>query len=128
MGADDLVIVTRGEDGVLAALSPRPWLPAGGRLEPSHFPAFEGVLRTGEPEQLLQDRGSGTTTGMGELALLANSGYGSMLLVPVGKSAMLQGLVRDERPWSRAQTNRAIVLAYQLAPVLPTLTAPATAV
>jgi diguanylate cyclase (GGDEF)-like protein len=127
MGADDLVILTRGDDGVLAALSSRSWLPSGGRLEPSHFPAFEGVLRTGEPEQLLEDRGSGTTTGMGELALLANSGYGSMLVVPVGKSAMLQGLVRDERPWSRAQTNRAMVLAYQLAPLLASLTAPAPA-
>jgi hypothetical protein len=128
MGADDLVILTRGDDGVLTALSPRSWLPIGGRLEPSHFPAFEGVLRTGEPEQLLEDRGSGTTTGMGELALLSNSGYGSMLVVPVGKSSMLQGLVRDERPWSRAQTNRAMVLAYQLAPLLATLTAPAPAV
>jgi hypothetical protein len=128
MGADDLVILARGDDGVLAALSPRSWLPSGGRLEPSHFPAFEGVLRTGEPEQLLEDRGSGTTTGMGELALLSNSGYGSMLVVPVGKSAMLQGFVRDERPWSRAQTNRAMVLAYQLAPLLATLTPRAPAV
>jgi len=41
---------------------------------------------------------------------------------------MLQGLVRDERPWSRAQTNRAMVLAYQLAPLLASLTAPAPAV
>jgi len=38
MGADDLVILTRATDGVLAALSSRSWLPSGGRLEPSHFP------------------------------------------------------------------------------------------
>jgi EAL domain-containing protein (putative c-di-GMP-specific phosphodiesterase class I) len=125
VGADELVIFVRGDDGALSSLTPRPWLPSGGRLDMAHFPAFEGVLRTGEPEQILEDRGSGTTTGMGELALLANTGYGSMLVVPVGQSALLQAFARDQRPWSRAQTNRALVLAYQLAPVLATVTAPA---
>ncbi|MFL5842816.1 MAG: EAL domain-containing protein [Thermoleophilaceae bacterium] len=127
LGADELVVLSRGYDGSLAALSQRPWLPSGGRLELAHFPAFEGVLRTGEPEQILVDRGSGTTTGMGEVALLSNSGYGSMLVVPIGPHAMLHAFALDQRPWSRAQTNRALVLAYQLAPVLAALTAHAPA-
>ena len=127
LGADDLVLFTRGYDGALAALSPRPWLPNGGRLDLTHFPAFEGALRTGEPEQVLVDRGSGTTTGMGEVALLANSGFGSLLVVPVGAHAMIQAFLTDQRPWSRAQTNRALVLAYQLAPLLATLAAHAPA-
>src|SRR3954447_24129991 len=127
MGADDLLLFTRTFDGTLGTLTPRPWLPNRGRLESGHFPAFEGVLRTGDPEQILTDRGSGTTTSMGELALLANSGHGSLLAVPVGQHAMMMAFMRDQRPWGRAQTNRALVLAYQLAPVLASLAAHAPA-
>jgi hypothetical protein len=89
----------------------------------THFPSFEGALRIGDPEQFLVDRGSGTTTSMGEVALLSNSGFGSLLIVPVGPHALLQAFQKDQRPWSRAQTNRALVLGYQLAPVLATLMA-----
>src|SRR5947209_20119998 len=117
----------RSYDGTLASLDPRPWLPDNGRLDLVHFPAFESVLRTGDPEQILVDRGSSTSTGMGEVALLANSGFGSMLVVPIGPHAMMQAFLTDESPWSRAQTNRALVLAYQLSPVLATLAAHAPA-
>jgi hypothetical protein len=47
--------------------------------------------------------------------------------VPVGPHALLQAFLKDQRPWSRAQTNRALVLTYQLAPVLATLSAHAPA-
>ena len=127
MGADELVLFTRGFDGALAATSQRPWLPDNGRLDLTHFPSFEGALRSGEPEQILVDRGSGTTTSVGEVALLSNSGFGSLLIVPVGPHALLQAFLKDQRPWSRAQTNRALVLSYQLAPVLATLMAHAPA-
>jgi EAL domain len=123
IGADEVVLFTRGYDGALMATSGRPWLPSSGRLDMTHFPAFEGALRTGDPEQFLVDRGSGSTTGLGELALLSNSGFGSLLVVPVGPHALLQAFQADEWPWSRAQTNRALVLSYQLAPVLATLAA-----
>jgi diguanylate cyclase (GGDEF)-like protein len=123
VGADELVLFTRGFDGSLSATSARPWLPDNGRLDLAHFPSFEGALRSGEPEQFLVDRGSGTTTSMGEVALLSNSGFGSLLVVPVGPHALLQAFQTDQRPWSRAQTNRALVLSYQLAPVLATLMA-----
>jgi EAL domain-containing protein (putative c-di-GMP-specific phosphodiesterase class I) len=127
LGADEMIVLSRSYDGSLSALSQRPWLPSGGRLDMAHFPAFEGALRSGEPDQILVDRGSGTTTGIGELALLSNSGYGSMLVVPIGPDGMLQAFAREQRPWSRAQTNRALVLAYQLAPVLSALAAHAPA-
>ena len=126
IGADELVVFTRGYDGSLSAITQRPWLPDSGRLDMAHFPAFAGALRTGDPEQFLADRGSGTTTSMGEVALLANSGFGSLLVVPVGPHALMQGYLTDQRPWSRAQTNRALVLGYQLAPVLATLAAHAS--
>jgi diguanylate cyclase (GGDEF)-like protein len=127
IGADELVLFTRGYDGALMATSERPWLPNRGRLDMTHFPAFEGALRTGDPEQFLVDRGCGTTTSMGEVALLSNSGFGSLLVVPVGPHALLHAFHGDQRPWSRAQTNRALVLSYQLAPVLATLAAHAPA-
>jgi diguanylate cyclase (GGDEF)-like protein len=127
LGADEMIVLSRSYDGSLSALSQRPWLPSGGRLDLAHFPAFEGALRSGEPDQILVDRGSGTTTGIGELALLSNSGYGSMLVVPIGPHGMLHAFAREQRPWTRAQTNRALVLAYQLAPVLSALTAHAPA-
>src|SRR5207249_696195 len=44
LGADELVLFVRTFDGALAATSPRPWLPSGGKLDLNHFPAFEGVL------------------------------------------------------------------------------------
>jgi diguanylate cyclase (GGDEF)-like protein len=127
LGADELVLLTRTYDGALTAVAPRPWLPNQGRLELTHFPALEGALRSGDPDQILADRGSGTTTGMGEVALLANSGFGSMLIVPVGPHAIMQAFLTEQLPWSRAQTNRAVVLAYQLAPVLAALAAHAPA-
>jgi hypothetical protein len=100
LGADELVLFMVGFDGMLATTSERPWVPSGGRLDLAHFPAFEGVLRRGEPEQILLEHGSGTTTGMGEIALLANSGYRSMLAVPVGGQALLHVLSEAERPWA----------------------------
>jgi diguanylate cyclase (GGDEF)-like protein len=123
MAADDVVFYTRANGGLVATGS-RQWLPAGGRLDLAHFPELEGVLRSGEPEQVLLERGSGTTTGIGAIALLANSGYRSMLAVPIGGNAMLQAFCEPERPWGRAQTNRALVIAFQLAPVLAALAAP----
>ncbi len=123
LAADDLLLFTRSDDGVLNALSTRPWLPGSGRLDLSHFAALEGVMRSGEPEQILAGRGPETTTGMGEVALVAASGFGSLLVVPIGRQGLMQAYLSDERPWSRTQTNRALVLAYQLAPVLAASTA-----
>jgi diguanylate cyclase (GGDEF)-like protein len=119
VGADELVLMTlRPDENALNATSGRPWLPSGGRIDLGHFPELEGVLRTGEPSQILTERGSGTTTGMGEIAMLANSGFASLLVVPAGPNAVLMAFTKDPRPWGRAPINRALVIGYQLAPVL----------
>jgi diguanylate cyclase (GGDEF)-like protein len=119
LGADDVVVLMRSSfDGALSAINTRAWLPSAGRLDLGHFPELEGVLRRGEPEQILLEHGMGPTAGMGTFAMLANSGFRSMLAVPIGGDAMLQAFAEVERPWGRAQTNRALVIAYQLAPVL----------
>ena len=127
LGSDEVVVFLRsGFDGALAAVTPRPWLPDAGRLDLNHFPELKGALASGEPAQFLMERGSGTTTGLGEIALLANSGYRSMLAVPVmahGESVgAIIALADLERPWGRMQTNRAFVIAFQLGPVLSSLT------
>lgn len=132
LGADDVVMLMRSSfDGGLAALNARSWLPASGRLDLSHFPELNGSLASGQPAQFLLGRGSGTTTGMGEVALLANSGYQTMLAVPVvahGEAVgLMLGLADTERPWGRQQTNRAFVIAYQLGPVLAALATSQTA-
>jgi diguanylate cyclase (GGDEF)-like protein len=126
IGADDVVLLTRTA-GALTATSVRAWLPGGGRVELAHYPELEGVLRTGEPAQILLERGSGASTGMGEIALLANSGFASMLAVPAGGAATLIALAKDSRPWGRTATNRALVIGYQLAPVLANVAAHAAA-
>lgn len=123
LGADEAVILLRsGFDGSLAAITARPWLPSGGRLELSHFPELKGALAAGESAQFLLEHGTGTTTGLGEIAMLANSGYKSMLAVPVMSQGMAAGVILAladlERPWGRSSTNRAFVIAYQLGPVL----------
>jgi hypothetical protein len=40
---------------------------------------------------------------------------------------MLHAFAEVERPWGRAQSNRALVIGHQLAPVLATVTAHAPA-
>jgi diguanylate cyclase (GGDEF)-like protein len=128
LGSDEAVVLARGGDEpALTSTSPRAWLPGGGRVELVQFPEFEGVLRTGEPSQILLDRGSGTTTGMGEIAMLANSGFSSLLVVPAGDSALLMAFSRENRPWGRAAINRALVIGYQLAPALRAIAAGAPA-
>ena len=123
LGADEAVVLLRsGFDGSLAAVTARPWLPSGGRLEMNHFPELKGALGAGESAQFLLEHSSGTTTGLGEIAMLANSGYRSMLAVPVMRNGTAAGVILAlsglDRPWGRTQTNRAFVIAYQLGPVL----------
>ena len=62
-----------------------------------------------------------------ELAENATRRLCAMVDAYTGVTATLQAFQADQRPWSRAQTNRALVLSYQLAPVLATLAAHAPA-
>ena len=123
LGADEVVVMLRsGFDGSLAAVTARPWLPSGGRLDLKHFPDLKAALAGGESAQFLLEHASGASTGLGEIAMLANSGYKSMLAIPVmsngSASGALLALSELDRPWGRSQTNRAFVIAYQLGPVL----------
>jgi hypothetical protein len=132
LGADDVVVLLRSSfDGALAAVGARAWLPSGGRLDLAHFPELKAVMNGGDSAQFLQEHSSGTTTGLGEVALLANSGFGSMMAVPVSAqgncTGLLLALAEEERPWGRTQTNRAFVIAYQLGPVLSGLSSQASA-
>ena len=126
LAADEVVVLLRSAfDGNLAAVTARPWLPSGGRLELNHFPELNSALKSGESAQFLLEHGSGTNTGLGEIAMLANSGYRSMLAVPVMSggtpAGVMLALADADRPWGRTQTNRAFVVAYQLGPVLGAL-------
>ena len=60
-----------------------------------------------------------------EVALLLNLGERSVLMVPVvcrGQSiGIIEAYRRDERAWTRAEVNRARVIANQFASVIPTL-------
>jgi hypothetical protein len=60
-----------------------------------------------------------------EVSLLLNLGERSVLMVPVvsrGESiGIIEAYRRDERAWTRAEVNRARVIANQFASVIPTL-------
>jgi diguanylate cyclase (GGDEF)-like protein len=60
-----------------------------------------------------------------EVELLLGMGYGSLLMLPVVSRGATLGLLevfrRDERPWVRAEINRARVISNQLASVIHAL-------
>ena len=59
---------------------------------------------------------------LGELALMAQVGYATMLVAPVFIGGETVGLMlafsSRERPWSRVETSRARVIAHQLGTVI----------
>ena len=101
--------------------------PAGTRFNLANYPSTAHVLNTGEALQVLcSDPGAD----LGEVALLGQLGFESLLMVPVVCRAERLGLFeaysRVERPWTRGEINRARIISYQLGAVLDGLdTAPA---
>jgi diguanylate cyclase (GGDEF)-like protein len=88
------------------------------------FPVTAAVLRDQEVVQtLVGDPGSDPK----EVELLLELGERSLLIVPVISRGESVGIIEayrtDERAWSRAEINRARVIANQFAVVIPTLTA-----
>jgi GAF domain-containing protein len=65
------------------------------------------------------------TADLGDLSLLGRGPYGSMLIAPAIALGETVGLLvafgRDERPWSRAETSRALIVAAQLGSLLATV-------
>jgi GAF domain-containing protein len=87
------------------------------------YPVTTAVLRNQEVVQtLVGDPGSDPK----EVELLLELGERSLLIVPVISRGESVGIIEayrtDERAWSRAEINRARVIANQFAVVIPTLT------
>lgn len=90
----------------------------------SDYPLSRRVLRDQQVVQVVAgDRDSDPS----EVALLRELGERSLLMVPVVSRGESLGLIEayrgDDRPWSRAEINRARVIANQFASVIPALLA-----
>jgi EAL domain-containing protein (putative c-di-GMP-specific phosphodiesterase class I) len=83
------------------------------------YPATVAVLDTGEAMQILASDPEADTA---EVALLAQMGYRSLLMVPLLAGArsigVLEACAVEERPWSRTQIHSTRIIGYQLAHVL----------
>lgn len=91
--------------------------PGGGSYDLDEYPTTERVLVHGEAAQVLAgDREEVETH------FLAQSGHGSLLTVPVAFGGVTIGLLevmrREERTFTRSQTNRARIVAHQLGGML----------
>jgi diguanylate cyclase (GGDEF)-like protein len=118
--ADEVTaLLTNGPGELVASVPTRAWLPRRERLNIALYPALTAVLVRHEAHQILLEKGG---AGIGELGLLGASGFRSMLMVPIVGCGRTHGLLaafsRAERPWSRTETNRARLIAYQLGPAL----------
>jgi GAF domain-containing protein len=83
------------------------------------YPSTAHVLNTGEAVQVLvSDPGAD----LGEVSLLGQLGYSTLLMVPVvcrdERLGLLEAYAGAERPWTRTEINRARIIAYQLGAVL----------
>ena len=97
---------------------------AGGELRfgASDYPLTSGALNDGEAAQVFLSDPAGDHA---EADLLLSLGQRSVLMVPVvsrGKSlGLLEAYSRHDRPWARAEIDRARVIASQLASVIHTV-------
>ena len=101
-------------------MTEHPWMPRGQALDLSHYPTLREAL--GKSQSVLQVLATDPTADLGDLALLGRGGHRSMLLAPAVTQSevvgVLMALVSAERPWTRAETSRARILAVQLAGAL----------
>ncbi|HEY2600663.1 MAG TPA: EAL domain-containing protein [Thermoleophilaceae bacterium] len=85
----------------------------------AHYPSTAHVLNTGEAVQVLA---SDPGADLGELSLIKQLGYATLLMVPVvcrdERLGLLEAYATAERPWTRSEINRARIIAYQLGAVL----------
>jgi diguanylate cyclase (GGDEF)-like protein len=91
-------------------------------FELSDYPLSAAVLRDQIP---IQTVAGDPESDPHEVTLLLNLGERSVLMVPVVSRGQSIGIIeayrRDERAWTRAEVNRARVIANQFASVIPTL-------
>jgi EAL domain-containing protein (putative c-di-GMP-specific phosphodiesterase class I) len=118
IGAEEVCLLrTTGDQ--LESLTPHPWMPLGKQLRLSHHPTMSNVLSS---RAVVQVMASDAGADLGELALLGQSGFATMLVAPIVRGGDAVGLLlafsSRERPWSRVETSRARVIAHQVGPVI----------
>jgi diguanylate cyclase (GGDEF)-like protein len=95
---------------------------SGRRYNLSRYPSTCHVLDTGEAVQVLA---SDPGADLGEVSLLGQMGFQSLLMVPVvcrgERLGLFEAYSTRERPWTRSEINRARIISYQLGPVLEAL-------
>lgn len=108
------------QEGYVETLSAEDWYPTGDRFHVDAFPATRHVLESQEALQVLVSDPSADPAEVAQLKEI--EGVRSMLMVPVvarGETVgLLELFIREERPWSRLDINRARIVSFQLGAVL----------
>jgi diguanylate cyclase (GGDEF)-like protein len=108
--------------GVVESLAGTSLAPTGDRYLLADYPETRRVVETLEAHQVLV---SDPDAEPGEVAILREEGWGSLLMVPIVAAGEAIGLLevhsREERPWSRSDLHRAHMIACQLAAVVRSL-------
>src|SRR3954452_20338850 len=104
---------------MVESLTPHSWMPIGKHLRLAHHATMSNVIASRAVVQVMASDGGAD---LGELALMGQVGYSTMLVAPVFVAGETVGLMlafsSRERPWSRVETSRARVIAHQLGLVL----------
>jgi diguanylate cyclase (GGDEF)-like protein len=118
VSADEVCVMRRMGD-VVETLTPHSWMPLGKQLRLAHHATMANVISSRAVVQVMASDGGAD---LGELALMAQVGYATMLVAPVFTGDETVGLMlafsSRERPWSRVETSRARVIAHQLGSVI----------
>jgi len=124
LGADDVALMRPGgrEDEMVELISQHPTYPAGTAWSLDDFPATVHLLAERLIGQVVAGDGSCDPAELAELDLI---GMGAMLIVPVplgrGRSALMEVYRVRRQAFSRAEVNRARLVALQLQAVLERL-------
>jgi diguanylate cyclase (GGDEF)-like protein len=126
LGADDVSLMTVNERpaAIVELLSAHPDNQPGEQWSLDDFPATAHLVKTGQTGQVVAGDPLGDPA---ELAELARLQIGAMLMVPVelgrGRRALMEVYRVRPQAFSRAQIERARVVALQLGAVISRLTA-----
>jgi len=122
LGADDVGLMCVNRDALVELLSTDPSFRPGSTWPLADFPATAHLLATGHPGQVVAGDPHVDRAELQELELL---GFGAMLMVPMplgdGRLALMEVYRVRPQAFSRAQIERARVVALQLRAVLDRL-------
>ena len=123
LGSDDVALMQVRGDSLVELLSAHPGFAPGSSWSLGEYPATALRLADGRPGQVIAGDPLGDPHELAELAAL---GYGSMLMVPIrldsGGDALMEVYRVRPQAFSRAQIERARVVALQLRAVLARVT------